>query len=193
MTLSADTMSLSGNIAAGSAIATLQPENVGVTIEMGGNTSAGTLDLTTPELQTVSSASVLHVGNSSRRQHHRHRQRLSGLHPTTLSLISNGTIASNANGSLADTNLRLQSGTGVSGSSVGGLTTHVSNIVFDNTLSGNVTIYNQAPTVSGLTVKSIDGQLTANNTHGAVKLTELSPIEFNTSTSAAEHPGHCDR
>ena len=64
------------------------------------------------------------------------------------------------------------------------LQTTITNLAFDNTVSGDVNVTN-SNIVSGLTVDSFGGLATSSNTGGAVTLRSMSPITYAVNTSSA--------
>ncbi len=202
ITLTADHMALmststinASNVAGH--IVTLQPYTDGTLINLGGDVDvAGNLTLSNLALQTVTGAGVLRIGEATNIGTDSGTINAGNISVTdaiilnpgnvsTLTLITGGNVAGNATGSITDTNLALQTVTGVSGANSiygGSLVANVTNLAFNNTGSGNVVVSDYAN--GGVTINLVDTLTSSTNGGGGVKLYAASPITFNVATTS---------
>ncbi len=182
ITISADDISIGGEIEAGSGIVTLQPITAGHDIDLGTET-VGDLSLTDAELNQIT-ASVLRIGGSTTGNINVTAPVSLGVAVPTLSLISGSGAIIDGTGTeqtdLTVTNLSLKAFLGIGAAADGDLDVAVTNLAFNNG-NGNVVISNSG----ALTIAAVDQLATSNNNGADTNLTASSPVTFAVDTSSA--------
>jgi len=165
ITLSADDMTITGTVNAGTAIVTLQQAGAaGRPIDLGTNTG-GTLGLTDAELDRVT-ASILRIGRTDNAGAIGISAPLDTANTSTLSLRTGGAINETGTGTITVTNLNLRGAAGVNldtnpNSVTGRLAGSTSNQRFVFVNSGTLTV-GTADTQNGINLGSGTGGLRAN-------------------------------
>jgi hypothetical protein len=175
ITLTADTMTLTGTVNAGSAIVTLQPFTSARPIDLGTNPSSGKLGLAQGDLNNVT-ASILRIGSSSAGSITVTAAITAPAGWSTLSLLTGGGVSETGSGALTVGSLAVQAASGIDLSTNASA---VSNVAATSTPSGG---FNLLDSVS-LTVTSVDGVAGISTDGGILLESSVANTSLTVSTS----------